>query len=50
MMSKSVMEMPGPGNYDDDSKTFGKNGMAASIRGKRSDEKPSGHPGPGAYE
>jgi hypothetical protein len=44
--------MPGPGNYENanDSNAFGKSGIAASIRGKRDDFKPSDHPGPGAYE
>jgi hypothetical protein len=44
--------LPGPGNYDHDSNTqaFGKSGIAASIRGRGNDQRPSGHPGPGAYE
>jgi hypothetical protein len=52
MLSKSLSELPGPGYYnsDCDSKAFGKSGIAASIRGKRDDFKPSDHPGPGSYE
>jgi hypothetical protein len=52
MLSKSLMEMPGPGNYDNDCdfKAFGKSGIAASIRGKGNEQRPSGHPGPGSYD
>jgi hypothetical protein len=52
MLSRSLSEMPGPGNYnsDCDSNAFGKSGISASIRGKREDFRPSKNPGPGSYE
>lgn len=49
LVSKSQKELPGPGNYED-GKTFGKGGVSASIRGKRSDMKSLDVPGPGSYE
>ena len=45
-----MKEMPGPGNYDNDTDAFGKSGIATSIRGRREDFKPIDHPGPGTYE
>lgn len=52
MLSKSLLEMPGPANYDNDCdfKAFGKSGIAASIRGTLNNFKPSNYPGPGAYD
>jgi hypothetical protein len=49
LLSKSVIELPGPGKYGE-LDAFGKNATAASIRGKRQEQKPNGHPGPGTYE
>lgn len=51
MVSKSYMELPGPGLYgDSDQHGFGKSGMAISIRGKRKDDRRDMIPGPGAYD
>ena len=49
MLSKSLLELPGPGKYND-LDAFGKGAVASSIRGKRNDQRPNGIPGPGAYD
>jgi len=49
LLSKSLMELPGPAHYND-LDAFGKNATAASIRGRRAESKANGHPGPGTYE
>jgi hypothetical protein len=40
------MSIPGPGNYSN-VKNFGEDAKAVSIRGRPSEEKPNGLPGPG---
>jgi hypothetical protein len=42
--------MPGPGNYDDSARQFGKGTQAFSIKGKFKDINRLNSPGPGAYE
>lgn len=49
IVDKKLMEMPGPGNYSE-TVTFGKNGISATISGKRKEPKASEQPGPGSYE
>ena len=49
LLSRSLMELPGPGKYND-LDAFGKNATGASIGGKRGESRPNGHPGPGTYE
>jgi hypothetical protein len=39
--SKSVTDLPGPGNYENDNKGFGKSGVQISIRGKRKEMRDS---------
>jgi hypothetical protein len=34
IVNKNVSELPGPGNYNDDSKTFGKDARSVTIRGR----------------
>jgi hypothetical protein len=47
MHARSNSELPGPGNYNNDFKAFGKGGVAATMRGKRDDFRPNNLPGPG---
>ncbi len=42
------MQIPGPGNYSN-SKNFGEDSKAVSIRGRPNEDKPNGLPGPGQY-
>jgi hypothetical protein len=49
IVSKEAGDMPGPGNYTDESNTFGKDGKKFTFSGKRG-EKYSETPGPGTYD
>lgn len=49
MVSKSIAELPGPGNYTDESRGFGKDGKKMTFGGKQG-QKYSDNPGPGAYD
>jgi len=48
-VSKSTMEMPGPGNYGDGN-SFGKGAMSFSMKGKMKEQTRLNSPGPGAYD
>ena len=46
--SKSYIELPGPGNYNNEEvNSFGKHAVKVSIKGKPKDMKGSEAPGPG---
>lgn len=42
--------MPGPGNYEDSSKTFGKDARTVTILGKPEELRQDSTPGPGIYD
>jgi hypothetical protein len=42
--------MPGPGIYEYNHKTIGKDVPSFSIKGKRGEDKINNNPGPGAYD
>lgn len=48
IVTKELVDLPGPGQYTDDTKTFGKDTRAYTIGGKQS-EKYNSNPGPGSY-
>lgn len=51
IISKSVSELPGPGNYNESSRTFGgKDTKSVTILGKPSDIRHDNIPGPGVYD
>jgi hypothetical protein len=48
-VSKSISEMPGPGNYNDNNK-FGKNTVSFYMGERVKDINKNANPGPGSYE
>jgi hypothetical protein len=49
-VSRMQAEMPGPGNYDNDHKTFGKDAPKVSLYGKPRELRGLLSPGPGEYD
>ena len=51
MVSKTIIEQPGPGQYyNDNLNEFGKNATTFSIRGKPQEQQRPNIPGPGQYD
>ncbi len=44
-----MVDVPGPGNYDDNHKAFGKDAKSFSMLGKK-EQKYNQNPGPGSYK
>jgi hypothetical protein len=49
IVSRELLERPGPGNYSDETGTFGKDGKKITF-GNKQGEKYNDNPGPGTYE
>jgi hypothetical protein len=50
IISKNLSELPGPGTYTSTHKSFGKDAIAVSIRGKEDIKLDTSIPGPGQYD